>query len=749
MLVFRMLAIAVASIFVLAAVSQYLSGGELQRRFEDEALIIANSATANIDVRVLDAISATRVVASVPTTRSALASANGIADTGSLFTELLLSTKTTLHVDALAVAGIDRVVVAAAQDGDLKRVLDPKLVARASSNPDQAFILFDEPRGVTVRAISIVRDDATNAAIGFVEAATILDAHFLQTVPTTSRTDLLLVWRGRVKGGTVPVSPSEFAQLPTVADIERTARDSVNRNVMIGGRSYYGVFSLERTHDPDPLLFGVLVETASVDLAQRALIATIALLTAAIVVAVTILTYRVVSSITSPLEALAAAAQRIQAGDLSVRLDSRSPYEVGTLQLAFDTMARALKEREREQQEYLGEVRAVNAVADAVVGVTDRDRIFTESLGRLATLLRAEAASVVVRGDASAGGASAAATLNIDPALAVRVAEPVMASRGAQAGIVQRSELSYGPLRSAAHVPLLVRGGVTGVLSVYFAEVGELSESEARALNTITRLISVAQENADLVGELRDNNFQLERANRLKSEFLANVSHELRTPMNAIIGYSRLMLDGLDGELTPQQQADLERVTTAADNLLQLINGLLDLSKIEAGRMDLNLEEVELRSLAHEVAALIGPQAAAKGLEVRNEIAPEVATVHADRARIRQIIVNLVSNAVKFTDEGAVVLTASAEAGWVTMSVVDSGIGISEEAQAFIFDEFRQADASTTRHYGGTGLGLAISKRLIALHGGTIWVESVPGRGSTFRFTLPVHVSAAVLHGEA
>jgi signal transduction histidine kinase len=456
-----------------------------------------------------------------------------------------------------------------------------------------------------------------------------------------------------------------------------------------------------------------------------------------------------VSSITSPLESLAAAAQRIQAGDLSVRLDSRSPYEVGTLQRAFDTMARALKEREREQKEYLDEVRAVNAVADAVVGVTDRDRIFSESLSRLATLLGAEAASVVVLGDAAAGGPSAAATLNIDPELALRVAQPVMASRGAQAGIVQRSELPSGPLRSAAHVPLVVYGGVAGVLSVYFAEVGELSESGARALNTITRLISVAQENADLVGELRDNNFQLERANRLKSEFLANVSHELRTPMNAIIGYSRLMLDGLDGELTPQQQADLERVTAAADNLLVLINGLLDLSKIEAGRMDLNLEEVDLRSLADEVAALMGPQAAGKGLEVRNEIGPEVPTVHADRPRIRQIIVNLVSNAVKFTDEGSVVLTASAEQGWVTMSVVDSGIGISEEAQAFIFDEFRQADASTTRRYGGTGLGLAISKRLIALHGGKIWVESVPGSGSTFRFTLPVHVRAAVLRGEA
>lgn len=744
-----MVALTVASVLVLAGLSQYLSGDLLQRRFQDEALIIAGSATANIDERVLDAIAATRFVASVPTTRSLLAAADRGTGELSTFQGFLLSTKTTIHVDAISVAGQNRVVIAAAQDGDLGRVLEPNLVSRASSNPDQAFILFDEPRGVTVRAISIARDETTNVPVGFVEAATVLDARFLQTVPTTSRTDLLIIWRGQVKGGTIGVTPSEFASLPTVADIERGAADSTSRNVVIGGRSYYGIFSLERTHDPAPLLFGVLVETASVDVAQRTLLGTIAFLAALIVVAVTVLTYRVVSSITSPLEHLASAAQRIQAGDLEVRLDLRSPHEVGTLERAFDTMAGALKERERAQQEYLDEVRTVNAVADAVVGVTDRDRIFGESLGRLTALLRADAAAVVLR-DETAGaraGASVAATLNIDPELAARVAEPILASRGVQTGIVQRSELPDGPLRSAAHVVLAVHGGVSGLLSVYFAGAGEVTESEARALHTITRLISVALENADLVAELRDNNFQLERVNRLKSEFLANVSHELRTPMNAIIGYSKLMLEGLDGDLTPQQQADLERVTAAADNLLVLINGLLDLSKIEAGRMELTLEEVDLRPLAAEVVSLIGPHAAAKGLDVQSQIGADVPIVQADSNRIRQILVNLLSNAVKFTDAGSVRLTASGADGWVTVSVIDSGIGISEEAQAYIFDEFRQADASTTRRYGGTGLGLAISTRLIALHGGRIWVESVPGQGSTFRFTLPMHVRAAVLQG--
>jgi signal transduction histidine kinase len=230
----------------------------------------------------------------------------------------------------------------------------------------------------------------------------------------------------------------------------------------------------------------------------------------------------------------------------------------------------------------------------------------------------------------------------------------------------------------------------------------------------------------------------------LKSEFLANVSHELRTPMNAIIGYSKLMLDGLDGELNAQQEADLQRVTTAADNLLGLINGLLDLSKIEAGRMEINVEEIDVGPIVEDVVALVRPQSDSKDLDVRANIPVELPTILADRARFRQVLVNLVSNAVKFTDSGAVTVSATSGEGWVTVSVADTGIGISAEAQAYIFDEFRQADASTTRRYGGTGLGLAISKRLVALHGGRIWVESGTNGGSVFSFTIPVHVRVSV-----
>ncbi|TMD55736.1 MAG: HAMP domain-containing histidine kinase [Chloroflexi bacterium] len=258
--------------------------------------------------------------------------------------------------------------------------------------------------------------------------------------------------------------------------------------------------------------------------------------------------------------------------------------------------------------------------------------------------------------------------------------------------------------------------------------------------------MSVANENADLVGELRVNNLQLERANRLKSEFLASVSHELRTPMNAIIGYTKLMLDGLDGEMTAQQQTDLFRVAQAADNLLGLINGLLDLAKIEAGKMELNVEEVNINDVTDEALELVRPHADEKGLQVRALIPLGLPNVWADRARVRQVLANMLANAVKFTERGTVSVAATAAEGWVTVSVSDTGVGISPEAQAYVFDEFRQADSSTTRRYGGTGLGLAISKRLVTLHGGRIWVDSEVGRGSSFHFTLPIRVRAG---GEA
>jgi len=744
-LVIRTVGVSVVAVLLLVLAAQYVSNNLLQSRFQDEAGVVASAAESDIDERVVAAIRGARLVAGLPTTKRLVSDyAHGTARASDL-QGFLLFAKASIGVEALNVADASGRILVSAQDEEPDQRVQQQLIDRAAANPEQAFVLYDEPKGVTVRALSIIRDEESAALVGYVEVATVLDERFLRLIQTNSEAQLVLVWRGQLKATTLQLGDADVRTFPSAQDVDQAPEDSVERVVNLGGKSFFGVFSLERTHTPDPLLLGVLVSTEPVDVAQRTLILVLGGLMALTVPAVIVLSYRSARSITGPLEHLASAAQRIEAGDLGVRVEQRSPYEVGTLERAFETMARSLQDRERAQQEYLDEVRAVNAVSDAVVGVTDRARIFAESLIRLRALVHADAAAIVIREEASAGGALVTASAaEIDPDVARAIAEGVLAAKRVDPDVVQRAAVAAGLLRSAAHVPLSTRGRITGLLSLYFAGNVEMSESEARTLRTVARLVSVAKENADLVTELRDNNFQLERANRLKSEFLANVSHELRTPMNAIIGYSKLMLDGLDGELNQQQEADLQRVTTAADNLLGLINGLLDLSKIEAGRMEISVEEVDVRSLAEEVLGLVRPQADAKSLEVASDVGPAVAPVLADRARIRQVLVNLLSNAVKFTETGRVTISATNGEGWVTVSVSDTGIGISAEAQAYIFDEFRQADSSTTRRYGGTGLGLAISKRLVALHGGRIWVQSAPGGGSVFSFTLPVHVRAAV-----
>jgi len=751
-LVIRTATVSIFAALVIAFVAQYVSNSLVQARFEDEAGVIASTATTGVQDRIVTATRGSRFVAGLPTTKRLavpLAVASRSAMDVAAMQSFLIFAKSSIGADILSYADAAGNVITGGQDLAPGEKLGSDLLARANASPEQAYVLYDEPAGVTVRALSIVRDETnTNLVLGYVLVGTVLDRVFLQSVQASSDAQLAIIWRGQTRAATVGIGADEATQFPTSQEVDNTPSDLLSKSIRVGGANFFGIFTLERanTANSDPMLLGVLVPAAPVESAQRSLFIILGALLIGVIGVVGLVSYRSARSITAPLEHLADAAQKIEGGDLAVRIDGRSPYEVGTLERAFDTMARSLQERDRAQQEYLDEVRTVNAVSDAVVGVTDRERIFAESLNRLVGLVKADAAAIVLR-EASGHDLTPATAVNIDPETAASIAGEVLSAKTGDPDVVQRSEVPGGTLRSAAHVPLSTRGVITGLLSVYFKGEAEITESEARTLRTVARLVSVAKENADLVGELRDNNFALERANRLKSEFLANVSHELRTPMNAIIGYSKLMLDGLDGELNAQQESDLGRVTTAADNLLSLINGLLDLSKIEAGRMELTVEELDIHPVVEDVVALVRPQSDAKAIEVRAALAAGLPAILADRARFRQVLVNLVSNAVKFTDKGAVVVSATTGDGWVTVSVSDTGIGISPEAQAYIFDEFRQADASTTRRYGGTGLGLAISKRLVALHGGRIWVDSSPSGGSVFSFTMPVHVRAAAAVG--
>jgi signal transduction histidine kinase len=237
---------------------------------------------------------------------------------------------------------------------------------------------------------------------------------------------------------------------------------------------------------------------------------------------------------------------------------------------------------------------------------------------------------------------------------------------------------------------------------------------------------------------LQDKSRQLAEASQHKSQFLANMSHELRTPLNAILGYTELIIDGIYGAPSEKMSAVLKRTESNGKHLLGLINAVLDLSKIEAGQFKLDLADYSLANVAQTVHSAVEPLAADKKLTFKIEIAPTLPRGYGDERRLTQVLLNLVGNAIKFTDAGEVVIKATASDGLFALTVRDTGPGISPTNQAKLFQEFQQADNSITRKKGGTGLGLAISKRIVEMHGGKIWLESQVGRGSTFFVALPV-----------
>ncbi|MCS6872612.1 MAG: GAF domain-containing protein [Anaerolineae bacterium] len=318
----------------------------------------------------------------------------------------------------------------------------------------------------------------------------------------------------------------------------------------------------------------------------------------------------------------------------------------------------------------------------------------------------------------------------------------ILTPETADADEAQRALIAAEGWQQALVVPMQKGEQHLGVLNLYAFEGRTFSDEEKELAILFAAQAAVALENATLFEELQERAVELMQANRLKSEFLARVSHELRTPMNSINGYSEMLLRQTYGALNEKQADRVERILRNGRNLLALIDDLLDLSRIDSGRMELHLEAVDVREEVNAVIYNLESQASARGLYVRFEPSEHLPLVYADATRLRQIIVNLLGNAIKFTKQGGVTirsqLTYEGERALVVTSVRDTGIGIRPEDQAIIFDEFRQADGSITREYGGTGLGLAITRKLVEMMGGRIWVESEVGVGSTFSFTLPV-----------
>jgi len=293
-------------------------------------------------------------------------------------------------------------------------------------------------------------------------------------------------------------------------------------------------------------------------------------------------------------------------------------------------------------------------------------------------------------------------------------------------------------MRSLLAVPLVREQRLLGGLVILRREPGAFATDVVDVLQTFATQSVLAIQNARLFRQLADKSRQLEVASQHKSEFLANMSHELRTPLNAIIGFSEVLSERMFGELNEKQAEYLKDIYASGTHLLSLINDILDLSKIEAGRMELELTEFDLPTAIENALMLVRERAGRRSIALHTNIDNRLGQIQADERKVRQVVLNLLSNAIKFTPEGGrIEVLAAPKDGLVEVSVTDTGVGIAPEDQEAVFEEFRQV-GTADKKVEGTGLGLTLCRKFIELHGGKIWVTSQVGVGSTFTFTIPV-----------
>jgi signal transduction histidine kinase len=301
-----------------------------------------------------------------------------------------------------------------------------------------------------------------------------------------------------------------------------------------------------------------------------------------------------------------------------------------------------------------------------------------------------------------------------------------------------RQNLVESGIRAILAVPMVRESRLIGCLAVTRNHPGEFPANTIDLLRTFATQSALAIQNARLFREIEEKSRELEAASRHKSEFLANMSHELRTPLNAVIGFSEVLSERMFGDLNEKQDEYLKDIHASGQHLLSLINDILDLSKIEAGRMDLELSDFDLPRAIDNAMTLIRERAARKSITLHTSVDERLGHIQGDERKIRQVLLNLLSNAIKFTPEGgAIEVGAKPIDGSIEVSVSDTGVGIAPGDQEAVFEEFKQIGTADKR-VEGTGLGLALSRKFIELHGGKIWVASQVGAGSTFTFTVPV-----------
>jgi signal transduction histidine kinase len=468
-----------------------------------------------------------------------------------------------------------------------------------------------------------------------------------------------------------------------------------------------------------------------------------------------------------PIKALQAGAARIGRGDLSQRISIKTGDELealadefndmaGRLQDSYTNLERKVQVRTRELAQSVSELRALGDVSQAVNSTLDLENVLTTIVAKAVQLSNTEAGAIYVF-DNPKQEFRLRATHGMDQTMIGELLEqkislnsPYIASAIKRSEVIQIPDIRQEPptpinaiilragYRALLAAPLSRPGQIIGLLVVRRREPGSFQKGTVDLLKTFAAQSVLAIQNARLFSEIDEKSHQLEIESKHKSQFLANMSHELRTPLNAIIGYTELILDKIYGEAPDRMRQVVERVQTNGRHLLGLINDVLDLAKIEAGQFSLSLADYSLQEVVNGVITALEPLAAEKRLAFEANVPEQLPIGYGDERRISQVLMNLVGNAIKFTDTGEVTIKASAGNGSFTVAVCDSGPGISTGDQAKIFEEFQQADSSTTKKKGGTGLGLSIAKRIIEMHGGRIWVESTLGKGSTFFFTLPV-----------
>ncbi len=470
-----------------------------------------------------------------------------------------------------------------------------------------------------------------------------------------------------------------------------------------------------------------------------------------------------------PIRALQTGARQLESSDFGHRIDVRTGDEIEEVANQFNRMADQLQgsyarleqkveERTRDLEQSVQELKALEEIGRALASSLDLKSVLATIVTRAGALTQADAGAIYSYNPLGQGFELAEA-YGLDDAFC----EAVRAIRiNPDDGLLGSSETTRQPIsipdlsdaprqplsdlmlaagfKSVMIVPLVAHDRMLGALVLQRRASGTFPASAGGLMQTFAHQSVLAMNNAQLFRAVDQKGHELAIANEHKSQFFANMSHELRTPLNAVLGYSELLVDGLYGDLPGKAVDVLDRIQTNGKHLLGLINDVLDISKIEAGQLTLALDDYSVHAVVELVVASTGSLAQKKGIELKSIIENGLPPGRGDERRLTQVVLNIVSNAIKFTDKGAVEVSVRGAGNEFVIAVHDTGPGIAPEHQARIFDEFQQVDNSITRQKGGTGLGLSISRRLVNLHGGRIDLESTVGAGSTFSIVIPMRV---------